>query len=313
MNQCQACTGRAELFLCGTCTNRLGELLAELPWWIDRLIESVVGQVRLGDGGRRTVRTMHGDDTLASHIEPYPNGAEHDLDAARAQRHRAALMHALALGGVNGNASELLDEIDNECTTQIRHMCELRGVTTPRLATTARKVHWLRANLNAIAADESASEFYVAVAEYRTRIERAVNRPVPRKYLGPCPTWNEQHQRACKRELWAPGDAIEVRCPTCRHTHNCNRLQLLLVNDLERTKVTAARIRELNRYLPEEYRIPERTLRRWINDGRLKPRGWQRPDGSHGINQRNTDDEPLYLWSDVRKLRAEPARAATRC
>lgn len=314
MSECQACKGKADLFLCGKCVATLRSELADLPWWINRLVEAVVGQVRLGDGGRRAVRTMHGDDALASHIEQLPGcRCEDDCHCntviARRRRHRAALSHALALGRVNASASELHDDITNVLGMWIRHLCESRGAAIPELATTIRMAHWLQGNVSAVAADEAAGECFDDLADLRKRIERAVNRPQARKFLGKCPTWDEQARAVCGKELSAPAEAIEVRCRQCRQTHNCNRLQLLLVNDAEREKVTAARIRHLNRVLPEEYRIPERTLRHWISTGKLKPRGYLRPDGSRGIARHGDDDEPLYLWGDVRKMRADDGKA----
>jgi hypothetical protein len=61
----------------------------------------------------------------------------------------------------------------------------------------------------------------------------------------------------------------------------------------------------MRKYIPEEYRVPERTLRHWRQTEKLKPRGWKRPDGRIGITQHSDDDEPLYVWSDVHKLRTE--------
>lgn len=317
MSECKACKGKAQLFLCGKCVNKLRGDLAELPWWIGRLIESVVAQVKLGDGGQRQVRAMHGEDELASHIEPLPGcKCEDECDCdpviARSKRQRAALAHALALGRVNANASELHADTANVLGTWIRHLCESRGIEIPALATTVRMARWLHANVSAIANDEAAGECVDELSDIRKRIERIVNRPQPRKFLGKCPTWNEQAQKSCGKELSASSEAIEVRCRDCRTTHNCNRLQLLLVNDQEREKVTMTRVRYLNRNLPPEYRIPERSLRQWIADGRLKPRGYLRPDGSRGISRHSEDDEPLYLWADVRRVRSEPGRTKAR-
>lgn len=329
--KCQACKGRSvNAFLCGKCVKALRDDLADWPWWLNRLIETSVGQVRLGDGGRRQVRTMHGDDTLDSHIGtlpgcqcdsdwPPPESVEHGFigplpdgwrrlpegagpectcnpEIARGRRHRAALSQALALGRVNANASELHDDARNTMGSWVRHLCESRGVEPPELATAVRMARWLRANVRAIANDEAAGEFVDELADLRKRIERAVNRPQPRKFLGACPTWDEETGKSCGRKLSAPEDASEVRCRDCGETHQCARLQLLLVGDMEREKVTMARVRQLNRNLPPEYRTAESTMRMWITDGRLKPRG--QSDGG----------EPLYLWRDVRKLHDETTK-----
>lgn len=179
---CQTCKGRAQLFLCGKCVRKLREDLAELDWWISRLIESAIGQVRLGDGGKRSVRTMHGDDELASHIGALPGcSCEDECDCdpkvARAKRQRAALAQALALGRVNANAAELHADTANVLSTWIRHLCESRAVEVPELATTASAAEWLHKNVSVIANNEAAYECVDELSDIRKRIERAVNRP----------------------------------------------------------------------------------------------------------------------------------------
>ncbi|WP_074379026.1 hypothetical protein, partial [Mycobacteroides abscessus] len=53
-------------------------------------------------------------------------------------RHQAALWHALALGRVNGRASDELDRIRNALSTTIRDMCETRGLEVPEFRTRPR-------------------------------------------------------------------------------------------------------------------------------------------------------------------------------
>lgn len=327
--KCQACKGLSiNAYLCGKCTKALRADLADWPWWLNRLIETAVGQARLGDGGRRSARTMHGDDSIGSHIERLPgcrcdtrlrDTVEHDFIGplmpgwrrlgvdeapecdcdpliARRRRERAALAHALALGRVNASASELHDDARNTMGSWVRHLCESRGVEPPELATAVRMARWLRANVRAIANDEAAGEFVDELADLRKRIERAVNRPQPRKFLGACPTWDEETGKACGRELYAPDDAIEVWCRACHQTHNCNRLQLLLHADLERAKFTAEEIIWLNRTLPVEYQVHRTTLWRWRQPGHNGEPPKLTP---HGCND---DGAPLYRWTDVRRL-----------
>lgn len=343
MTECRSCKGRAQLFLCGKCVTNLRSTLESFPWWLSRLVEAEVSQVRHGDGGRRVAHTMHGDDRIDSHVGILPgckcqwppntvapnfigplaigwrrrspeedSGCTCDVAIARQARERRALVQALAIGRVNASASELLDDIGDGLGTWIRHLCESRGVETPGLATAVRKAGWLRNNVQAIACDEAAGEIYDEIADLHKRMERTVNRRQPPKFLGHCPTWIEETKTVCGRQLSAPADAIQTRCRDCGQTHNCNRLQLLLVGDQEREKVTMARVRYLNRNLPPEYRIPERTMRQWITDGRLRPRGYLRADGTRSAERGADSDEPLYLWADVRRIRSEPGRVKTR-
>ncbi|MDM1995285.1 hypothetical protein PP326_07880, partial [Mycobacteroides abscessus] len=74
MTKCKRCERATDLFVCKSCISELRKRLADLPWWIDRLTETAVGQANLGDGARKGERrdVLHGDDTLVSHVEPFP-------------------------------------------------------------------------------------------------------------------------------------------------------------------------------------------------------------------------------------------------
>jgi hypothetical protein len=301
MTQCQHCAAKAQLFLCNRCTDTLRTTLADMPWWLDRLTESAIGHTRLGDGGRRSepdglVRytdTTEGDERL-----------ERDIGAGR-----LSLDRALAAGGVNAKASRLLEEIGNMLTTWVRDTCETRGLDTPTLRTATGAARWLTERVSALAAGEGAGECLSDVLRATERVEKTINRPIPMRWLGPCPTWVESTAKACGNELWCRADAAEAYCRACRQTHNPDRLQLLLMNDLERKKLTWAKLIEVNRRQPEQYQIPERTLTWWRQKGKLTIRGYRRPDGREVINRHNEADEPLYKWADIRKLRAEQGKA----
>lgn len=308
---CQSCSGRATVYLCGTCVDQLRALLNSLvtgpvvtarpdgspirsSGLLEDLADVILRRTKLGDGSGGGHR-KRGDDN--------PGLYEPDTENGKRTRQAEAVM--------------LLDAINNGLSTIVRDLCESRGRDVPKLDTEGC-ARWLAANVGAIACDEAAGQWHGEIAGYVRRIELCIDRPLRRRWLGPCPTWDEQVRKACGTDLYAREDAIEVYCRKCRATHNCNRLQLLQQGDLERERLTWDRLLKANKYQPDEFRIPERTLRLWRKAGpngeppRLKPRGWLRPDGSHGINRRTNDDEPLYLWSDVRKLRSEkPQKVAT--
>lgn len=137
LTKCKRCDRATELFVCKACVSELRDRLRALPWWLDRLTETAVGQARLspsGRGGRR--RVLHGDDSLVSHVEPFPRDKDSEpTEKDQQERHQAALWHALALGRANGHASEELDRIGNALSTTIRDMCEHRGLEVPEFRT----------------------------------------------------------------------------------------------------------------------------------------------------------------------------------
>jgi hypothetical protein len=294
VSQCQHCAAKAHnAFLCPRCVDTLRTTLADLPWWLDRLTEAAIGQTRLGDGGRPSQRS-----------EPFKGDDEVPEDSPAALQRRF-----LAAGGVNARAVDLIDEIGTLLTTWVRDTHETRGLDTPTLRTATGAARWLTEHVSALAAGEGAGECLSDVLRATERIEHLVNRPVPMRWLGPCPTWVESTAKACGNELWCRADAAEAYCRACRQAHNPDRLQLLLMNDLERKKLTWAKLIEVNRRQPEQYQIPERTLTWWRQKGKLTIRGYRRPDGREVINRHNEADEPLYKWADIRKLRAEQGKA----
>lgn len=306
--ECQRCGGRATLFLCQRHIASLRTLLLELPWWLDRLTETAVGQTRMSDnGGRKSARRtdLDGEKPLAACIEELPEGD--DLDKARRERERHALAVALAAGGCNANASELLAQVAGSLAYWVQVLCEDRGLPTPALPagrTYGRPAaKWLATYVEAIAAHPEADAIFADIETHHEDIVATVNRPIHRMFLGTCPTWNDERNAYCGRRLRAPADAVEVHCSRCRATHNVTRLLMAQLSDAEREPVEFDELVRINNCLPEGYGVPARTLRFWRQSDALRPRGWLRPDGHRGIARHGDGDAPLYSWADVRKLR----------
>ena len=65
-------------------------------------------------------------------------------------------------------------------------------------------------------------------------------------------------------------------------------------------------LRQIERLLDMiEEPVSGRQLRRWRQQGKLKPRGYWRPDGHRGTVRRSDADEPGYWLEDARNLRRE--------
>lgn len=293
---CQACSGRATLYLCPPCTNQLRDMLHALttgPTTTSRptsgLLEDLtdVALKRTRLGGSNSGHRKRGDEQ--------PGLYEPDTENNRRTKQGDA---AMVLGQINTTLTQIIDQLRPDVPTRTR--------TNTDMAT------WLTHHTAAIAQHEQAGHWHATIAGLTKRITHITDRPARRIWLGPCPTWDDQTRKACGADLYAHEDAIEVYCRTCRGTHNCNRLKLLQQNDIERKLLTWDQVLNANKWQPDEYRVHERTLRHWRKTGKLTPKGWLRPNGRHGTTQHSTDDQPLYRWSDVRRLRAEkPQRANT--
>lgn len=306
MTECQRCGGRATVFLCPRCESHLDRLLRELPWWLERLTETAVGQTRMSDNaGRRSARRrdLDGEQPLAECITQFPDADETDLDKARQARGKAALARALAAGGINARASELLATVADALAYWVRVLCEARGVAyAPDSGANRRSLGsdhaaWLSVNHRAISASPDAGDICGDIESHLDDIVAMVNRPVRIMFLGECPTWIEDAGHACGFRLRAPQDAVETYCRRCRTTHNVNRLLLGQMSDTERRPLSWDELCRINRELPPGFGVPTSTLRHWRNTGLLAPR---------------IAEPPMFAWADVTRLRAKrPQKSAT--
>lgn len=319
---CQACSGRATLFLCSVCTNQLRDMLHALTTGpntngrptsglLEDLTDVALRRTKLG--GASSGHRKRGDEQ--------PGLYEPDTENGKRTKQAEA---AMALGAINTTLDSIVDQLHpGGINTWLPVRTMPHGFIGPLLPrwrrlpanyrpTSTDMATWLTHHVGTIAHHENAGHWHATIHAHTRRIEYLTDRPARRIWLGPCPTWDEQTRKACGTDLYAIEDAIETYCRTCHATHNCNRLKLLQQNDIERKLLTWEELLNANKWQPDDCRVPERTLRNWRNTGRLKPRGWQRPNGRHGGTQHSTDDQPLYRWSDVRRLRSEkPQRANT--
>lgn len=314
MTECQRCGAKANnSFLCRSCGTLARRLLDELPWWLDRLQETALGQTRMSDnGGRKSARRqdLDGEKPLAECIEMFPNSKEEDLEKARRARQDAALAHALAAGGINAKASKLHADITGALAYWVRVLTETSHSAAQTPAWTAVigppparvSILWLRINLAAILAHPDAADIVGDIEIHQESLIECINRPVPTVILGPCPTWLEKRNQECSVPLSAPRDDIEVQCPRCRTVHNCHRLQLLRTDGITNgnTLVTFDQALTFNAEQPAQWQISPRTLRHWRTTGQLQPAAV------------NDNGQPLYSWPAIKLLHlAKPQKVTT--
>lgn len=310
MTECQRCARKTDLYLCSTCTGDLRKMLHELPWWIARLIETEIGQTRMGDLGRKSKRrdVLHGDDALAAHIEPFPRDSDQPAtDKDRRARQKMALRHALATGRINGRASEELQRVHNTLAWWIKDICTMRGVELPQLHTAAGMARWLKNHCDAAAHQEDGLNLIADIEEVQKSIARVVNRPVAPLVIGPCVTdpapdgvlekRSESGDTAtrCNYALHAGKKADKVTCPQCEETHDVSDVLTKNLAELDAVLVT---VRDLVDWvLPRlDEAVPQRTIERWIVKGWVEVRGHD----SSGAN--------MVTIGDVRRARASRPR-----
>jgi hypothetical protein len=251
------------------------------------------------NGGRKSARRkdLDGDTDLAACIELLPKAD--DLDKARQARQDAALAHALATGGVNARASQLLATIADSLGYWCRVLCEIRGLnyTPSPLPRTpgANHARWLRINIGAIATYDDAADIIGDIEGHLEDIIKVVNRPIRWWNLGECPGWRDD--QPCLTELRVPEGSEEVHCRKCSTRHTVQLLLLARKAEAETKHMTKRELTRYNRELPAEFQVPPRTLRHWLDTGRL----------TASIERAG---DPLYSWVDVRLLMLRTKHAA---
>lgn len=319
---CESCTAPSDLYLCERCVTELRAALRSLALGpdvngrptaglLDALNDVVTRQTCLGGG---TGHRKRGDE-LPDPFEP---------DTADSTPEKVKLTR-------QGQASRLLREARNTLTTIVRDVLESRGVEVRRAfkvvdremvgpllpgwrrapgdwrPTLPEIANWLAVHVHSLACDESAGQWKRDADGLVRKIEKVIDRPPAPRFCGPCIHYVE-HNRHCGALLYARREAIEVTCRTCRTTHNIEQLSRYLENRADVMRFTSSEIMIIMTTLNSP--IPPKTWWNWRNDGRVKVRGYKRPDnpdgtrGSVKLHRRSDADEPVYRLAEVRKVYA---------
>jgi hypothetical protein len=172
-----------------------------------------------------------------------------------------------------------------------------------RMNPTAAAV-FLSMRVSLIACREDAGVCFVEVKRAVEEIERAINRPVPPRRLGPCPTL-VGHHKACATHLTAPRKATEVTCPECKTTHQVEYLMELLRHELlywplSSVEILGSRTSELPGALDYwNVNLATSTFHHWKKTN-LTVRGYRNKTTLVIMPvKENSSDEPLYWLADV--------------
>lgn len=285
-------------------------MLSDAPWWIDRLIETAVGQARLGDAGPRRHRSgleRYADDKPVTDEQGNPDGTAGERRLGRDLDDPKLRARLLAQGGVNARASDLLDEVRNMLGSWVRDVCERRGVDVPFITTAQSMAVWLANRVASLASAECADDTFSEVRKAIAQMERAVNRPPSPKTCGPCPTPGVHTDKGfvpgdsrskCGTRLEARETASQIQCPTCKQTHDVESLITRLMNETHYMHYTIPELCQT--VLPRlGDPIPQQTLQRWHAKGELQPRGWVTTTRGKTI--------PQFMLADVRRVKHQMA------
>lgn len=327
-SQCQSCSAPTELYLCPRCVEELRAQLRSLAHGpevngrptaglLDNLADVVLKLTKLmASGGHR----KKGDEMPVPYL---PDVGKMVRDRQTGEDTDEPVLSP------QGRASQLINQARNTLSTQVRDLCEHRGVdvmrafrvvpadmvgpllpgwrrapTNPWMVSMPEAADWLALHVHAIACDDAAGQWRAEIDVLVRAIKRTIDRPVRYELLGLCVTQVEG-SRTCDHALRAPEDAIEVRCPKCRTVRRCDTVRAQGQSDAKRTLITWEQVLETNRLQPDGWRVEERKLRDWRATGVIKIHRYLRPDGSTVINRHGDRDKPLYKWGDIEQLRSQ--------
>lgn len=299
------------------CQRKMAGLLEHLRGY-------AVGQSRRGEQVRRTHHepaTLNGEDSLASHIDPLvgcecPEDADCvcDVGKARDRRENTALNRALAAGGVNAAASQLLVDMHYSLRTWAQGIAKTHNLQLDWRTTTGF-AHFLSQNVQKIALDADAGLFMHSVKGYLRRIEKVINPPVPPRECGPCPTDKETEtgRSKCATPLTADRNAADVTCPECNETFKVDELMQRLRDDIDGWHFTRREILLVAEFLEQPIKVE--SFKKWVSRGKnvgdppvlvkLYPRGYRRPGekvGEWHPFREGPGDKPVYRMVDLRKF-----------
>lgn len=309
--ECVKCHGAAQTYLCRLCTTELRQQLLRMPTLVGYLQDHALGLTRLSTEQSRSRGFESRTPTL------------------------------------NKGASDLVEEIERILGQWARPLAITHGfvISAPVTRnpvgykhTSADYATFLAAHTAELAKDEYVGELCGSLRRFIRSVYGAqefggpeegglVQRRIPPPFWGPCPASIIDHSRCrhppegsciyraheCAAALNAPRGALEVTCGVCGAVHSSERLRRNLEAQVDKYKGTIPEIYDWLWDLGERVKID--TLYHWANPkrGNLRPAGYLRADGRRIAPTRHSDeDKPVYLVSDVRKMRAEKMKPGHR-
>lgn len=182
----------------------------------------------------------------------------------------------------DARASEILGEIRNMLTTWTRIACETEGDwpddTETAMVRRLRRARW--------ATHPAAGELLADLAEAHREVLHVIDRPQPRRYLGPCITTLEDGTR-CDGDVYQRGSKMPT-CRDCGATHTVDQRLAWIAERAADQLVTASEAAGALSAWGEH--ITSDLVRKWAERGRLVARGHDR----HG--------HPTYVFGECRAL-----------
>jgi hypothetical protein len=289
---CATGCGRSspDAFLCSSCTARLTRAYAEMPAQLRDLEITLTRQARAGKGDGKATKKAE---------QPIP------FDVA---------------------ASELAHAVRTALSTQLRHLCESRGIQCPTIGSTASMARWLLSNVDSIRQDEAAADLFNGTMDIVHKLRSAVDNH-GKRFVGECTATIQPvemeiikhgHQfsveisapiagaRKCGKDLRMKHGDTKIRCdardPETKRMVGCGATydaKEYVAGRLGKMGETYERIGFIGDALAMAGYMKAATARQWVKRGKVYP--WREDELGH----------PLYRVGDfldlIEKAKTEAA------
>lgn len=137
----------------------------------------------------------------------------------------------------------------------------------------AGAARWLEHRMSAIRLHVDGGEAVDQIVAWHFLVQRTVDRPVPRQYLGDCKAKEmvEGVEILCAGRIYGREGKPEARCDTCGTEHMADELRAGLLTELEERLVSASEAARLATYLgiPLDREQVRKRINQWAKRGRV--------------------------------------------
>lgn len=184
----------------------------------------------------------------------------------------------------NAAASELGWVLRNTLATWCRLIGEERGRELPD-DTPPAMARWLLNHVEWLRHHRAGHEAVEEITSTAREIRKAVDRPAPRIYAGPC--------QDCGQDMYGKPGAASVECRPCGLSYDVAEMQAWMWSEAQDSLVTAREaVTLLARF---GFQTPQKTIEKWRLRGRLA----EHPDARDGRFQYRFRDVWLLVTGDT--------------
>jgi hypothetical protein len=271
--QC-ACGRPTDLYGCQTCSDYLAKQLGDVPALVVELTTTLTRQGRTTSGGGRSSETP---------LVFYPPASE-----TQRKLQDKLVTWALHIATHYGPALSL------EPPAKTEQRWAGRSVTPvpPAVDKATLAARWLLRNVKSIRRAERYREIHYDITRAVGDARWVIDRRADRIYVGVCDGAHSvrvDDPEPCGTGLFADREWVTVQCGVCGIEYDIELRRQRMLDEVRLQEGSSVWVSRTLAALG--MRVPDGTIRKWVERGKLQPRNWAFPEGRA--------PRPLYRVDDV--------------